>query len=294
MQTEVTDIIESREDGSNQLAAVQDVNSVSALARFVPPQDADSLADALVAGQLSPRTRRAYASDLAELVSVLEMWRLKLPQVNKDHLHAYRSWLAGEEVPGLTKKEKPCVTATVSRKVSVCRQFFAEALDRGLIESNPAARLRGFSVSQDSKTLGLSRTQAKELLDGLPTDTLLGLRDKAMLSLMIRTGLRRMDIIGATIGKLGERDGHTILTMISKGNKERTVKVPVEVARHLEAWRASVQGVSGGVCRALRSSADWSNRGRGKERAIYNVIANEDRSHLLCEKAIWKLVANGA
>ena len=286
MQTQVMDIVESREDGDNQRVAVQDAKGLSVLDRFVPPQDADSLADALVVGQLSPRTRRAYASDLAELVSALETWGLKLPQVNKDHLHAYRSWLAGEEVLGLTKKEKPCVTATVSRKVSVCRQFFAEALDRGLIETNPAARLRGFSVSQDSKTLGLSRTQAKELLEGIETKTLLGLRDKAMLSLMIRTGLRRMDIIGATIGRLGERDGHTVLTMISKGNKERTVKVPVEVARHLEAWRAGV--------RALREEQPTTplfcglvKSGR-KEHAIYNVYKT-GQSHL-SEKAIWKIV----
>lgn len=59
--------------------------------RFAPPVDADSLADALVAGQLSERTRRAYASDLRELLEVLEAWGLRLSEVNKDHLHAYRS-----------------------------------------------------------------------------------------------------------------------------------------------------------------------------------------------------------
>src|SRR5690348_15127633 len=109
------------------------VESASPLpsARFVAPVDADSLADALVAGQLSPRTRRAYASDLAELIGVLEAWGLRLSDVTKDHLHVYRSWLAGEDVPGLKKKKKACALATVSRKISVCRQFFAEALDRG-------------------------------------------------------------------------------------------------------------------------------------------------------------------
>ena len=278
--------MEDTEINSNALVSVQDVKSLAVSDRFVPPQDADSLADALVAGQLSPRTRRAYASDLAELVSVLEAWELKLPQVNKDHLHAYRSWLAGEEVPGLAKKEKPCVTATVSRKVSVCRQFFAEALDRGLIDSNPAARLRGFSVSQDSKTLGLSRTQAKELLDGIETKTLLGLRDKAMLSLMIRTGLRRMDIIGATLGRLGERDGHTILTMISKGNKERTVKVPVEVARHLQAWRAGARAIREET-QATPLFCGLVKSGR-KEHTLYNVYKTGQNP--LSEKAIWKIV----
>jgi len=69
--------------------------------RFIAPDNADTLADALVAGQLSERTRKAYASDLAELIGDLESWRLGLRDVTKDHLHAYRAWLAGEDVPGL-------------------------------------------------------------------------------------------------------------------------------------------------------------------------------------------------
>ena len=273
-------------DESGGMVIVESAGS-PALARFVPPTDADSLADALVAGQLSARTRRAYASDLAEFVGALEAWGLKLPDVNKDHLHAYRSWLAGEDAPGLTKKEKPCALATVSRKVSVCRQFFAEALDRGLIDSNPAARLRGFSVSGESKTLGLSRTQAKDLLDGIETKTLLGLRDKAMLSLMIRTGLRRMDIIGATIGKLKRaRRAYHSDDDKQRQHKERTVKVPVEVARHLEAWRAGARAVREET-QATPLFCGLVKSGR-KERAIYNVYKTGQSP--LSEKAIWKIV----
>lgn len=247
--------------------------TVSSLA-VIPINDgstADSLADALIAGQLSPRTRRAYASDLAELLGVLQAWDLALADITRDHLHAWRRWLAGEDVPGLKKKEKPCAPATVSRKVSVARQFFGEAFDRGMIPTNPAARLRGFAVSGDSKTLGLSRTQAKQILDAIDVGTLLGLRDRAMLSLMLRTGLRRMDILQATCGAIGETQGHRILLVkASKGNKDRTIKLPVEVWRELEAWRAAARkwrdekhdGTTPLFCAIVKS-------GR-KENAVYN------------------------
>ena len=252
---------------------------------FAPPLDADSLADALVAGQLSPRTRRAYASDLAELLSVLETWRVGLGAITRDHLHAYRAWLAGEEVPGLETR-KPCAPATVSRKVSVARQFFAEAESRGLIPANPAARLRGFRVSDESKTLGLSRPQARDVLEKIDAATLLGLRDRALLSLMVRTGLRRMDVLGATIGALGEQQGHHTLRVVSKGNKERLVKVPPEVARHLDAWRQA----SG----ALRQETDRTplfcgivkaGRGEAMRYALY-----EGGQRPLSESAVWKVV----
>jgi integrase/recombinase XerD len=258
---------------------------IASVSLFAPPLSADTLADALVAGQLSPRTRRAYASDLAELLSVLDAWNVALTAVTRDHLNAYRAWLAGESVPGLEART-PCAPASVSRKVSVARQFFVEAESRGLIPVNPATRLRGFQVSDESKTLGLSRQQARELLEKIETATLLGLRDKAMLSLMIRTGLRRMDVISATIGALGEQQGHRTLRVLSKGNKDRLIKIPPEVSRHLDAWRAGAKAVRQETektplfCGLVKS-------GRGKE-ACY--IMYRDGQRPLAEKAVWKIV----
>lgn len=295
---EITEIILAEKDTELETATgiicfTPPVNFISPVS-FVPPFNADSLADALVAGQLSPRTRRAYASDLTELLSVLDAWNVDLTAVNRDHLNAYRAWLAGESVPGLAPRPA-CAPASVSRKVSVARQFFAEAESRGLIAVNPAARLRGFQVSDESKTLGLSRQQARELLDKIDTATLLGLRDRALLSLMIRTGLRRMDALGATLGVLGEQQGHRTLRVRSKGNKERLIKIPPEVARHLDAWRQAA-----GI---LRQEADQQETdrtplfcgivkaGRGQEMRYFLV---GDGQQPLSESAVWKIVVRRA
>ena len=199
-----------------------------------------------------------------------------------------RGW-PGESVPGLAPRPA-CAPASVSRKVSVARQFFAEAESRGLIAVNPAARLRGFQVSDESKTLGLSRQQAKELLDKIDTTTLLGLRDRALLSLMIRTGLRRMDALGATLGALSEQQGHRTLRVRSKGNKERLIKIPPEVARHLDAWRQAAG--------TLRQETDRTplfcglvKAGRGKEMR-YALVG--DGQQALSESAVWKIVVRRA
>ena len=267
----------------------------AALDKFAPPSDAHSLAGALVAGQLSPRTRKAYASDLAELLSVLDTWGLGLPEVNRDYLHAYRSWLAGEVVVGLQQKARPCAPATVSRKVSVVRRFFAEAHDRGIIPANPATRLRGFSISDESKTLGLTHDQARGLLGRIDTTALIGLRDRAMLSLMIRTGLRRMDVIGATLGNLRKPKGHWVLNIKrSKGNKDRTIKLPVQLWRDLDAWREAARewrterpdGSTPLFCAVVKS-------GRGKD-ALYKVAGEGAGQSPLSEKAIWKIVVKRA
>ena len=263
--------------------------SMFAAPSFAPPLNAGSLADALVAGQLSPRTRRAYASDLAELLAVLEAWNVGLAAVNRDHLSAYRAWLVGEAVPGLDTRQ-PCAPASVSRKVSVARQFFLEAESRGLIPTNPAIRLRGFRVSDESKTLGLSRHQARDLLDKIDTATLLGLRDRALLSLMIRTGLRRMDVLSATVGALGEQQGHKTLRVLSKGNKERLIKIPPEVARHLDAWREGARAVRQETV-TTPLFCGLVKTGRGQE-ARY--LAYKGGQQPLSEKAVWKIVVRRA
>ena len=283
-----TELKTAVEPASEIVSFTPPINFISPVS-FVPPFNADSLADALVAGQLSPRTRRAYASDLTELLSVLEAWNVGLAAVNRDHLHAYRAWLVGEVVPGVAPRPA-CAPASVSRKVSVARQFFAEAESRGLIAVNPAARLRGFQVSDESKTLGLSRQQAKDLLDKIETATLLGLRDRALLSLMIRTGLRRMDALGATLGALGEQQGHRTLRVRSKGNKERLIKIPPEVARHLEAWRTAA-GLLRQETEGTPLFCGIVKAGRGKEMR-YALVG--EGQQLLSESAVWKIVVRRA
>jgi len=251
--------------------------------------DAERLADALSAGQLSPRTRRAYASDLAEFRSILRAADLALGDVTRDFLLAYRRWLNGSgSLPGgVEQKEKPCAPATISRKISVVRQFFAEAHDRGLIATNPAARLRGMQTIGESKTLGLSRRQAHDLLATIPEHSLLGIRDRAVLALMLRTGLRRMDVLGATCGAVRETQGHHVLHIArSKGDKDRVVKLPPDVWRSLETWRSAAQNAGrierddGGTplfCAVLKNNT---------------VAAKGQRP--LSEKAIWKIVTGRA
>ena len=248
------------------------------------------LADGLVAGQLSPRTRRAYATDLAELFTVLAAWRLGLGDVTRDHLLTFRSWLDGETVPGLVPRSR-CAPATIARKLSVVRQFFAEALDRGLIGANPAARLSGYHVSAESKTLGLSRQQARDLLAAIDTGTLLGVRDRAILSLMLRTGLRRMDVLQARVADLTSSQGHSVLRIPrSKGGKERLAKIPVEVWRDLEAWREAANEWRTDLpgtplfCAVVRE-------GRGT-RMVYKVSGEGQKP--LSGKGIWDVVVRRA
>jgi integrase/recombinase XerD len=189
--------------------------------------DVDFLVDTLVAGQLSENTRRAYGRDVTDF---LEFAGIRTPDelrgVTTGQVEAFRNHLM----------KRGAAKATVNRKLSVVRQLFERAIGEGWADRNPAVRVRGLKMSDESPTSGLTLRQARELLASIDTRDLLGKRDHCLLFLMLRTGLRRSETAGIRLGDFSERQGHTILTVRGKGAKVRVVKIAPEVLRCCREW----------------------------------------------------------
>jgi site-specific recombinase XerD len=83
----------------------------------------------------------------------------------------------------------------------------------------------------------LTQKQAIALLEAVPTDTLQGLRDFALLSVFFLTGCRVSAVIGACVGHL-EHDGvEHYLHVTEKRNKKRR-KILLDAARPVLAYVA--------------------------------------------------------
>ena len=85
------------------------------------------------------------------------------------------------------------------------------------------------SVNIDSPKLGqaipraLTETEIDSLLKAPDPDTVMGLRDLAMLELMYSSGLRVSELISLEMSQVGLNQG--VVRIIGKGNKERLVPV---------------------------------------------------------------------
>jgi site-specific recombinase XerD len=76
--------------------------------------------------------------------------------------------------------------------------------------------------------IALTEDEARLLLAQPDRTTKLGMRDYAMLRLLIRLALRRLECAKLTIGDMGMREGHhVILIRRSKEEKDRLLKLPV-------------------------------------------------------------------
>ena len=60
------------------------------------------------------------------------------------------------------------------------------------------------------------------------------IRNRALLGLMIDTGLRRGEIVGLTLADVGVRDH--LLTVTGKGNKQRRILFSTSVHSLIQQW----------------------------------------------------------
>ncbi len=189
----------------------------------------DSL-ESMVAGQLSPLTRKAYRYDAELFVKWLAGQNLALTALTRSDMEHYRVWLSEKYAKN-----------TAARKLVVARKLLEEAVDRGILSHNPALKLRGFSADQETPHNALSREQARQLLDAIDSSTRQGQRDYAIILLLLRTGLRRSECAALKLGDLQQEQGHRIAILRhAKGDKRRKIKIPVEVWRAIEQYLAAI------------------------------------------------------
>lgn len=125
--------------------------------------------------------------------------------------------------------------STVNGYLSAIKRMIGELADVGALDPRIAVYIQGVKgAKQRGDTLGnwLTKKQANALLKAPDTTQLKGLRDKAILAVLVWCGLRRSELAGLTLGHIQEREGHTVFADIrGKHGRIRTVKVPVPVLR---------------------------------------------------------------
>lgn len=165
----------------------------------------------------NPHTRRAYRRAVDRLLAWCSQRDVPLDQISP--------WLIGEYLGALTAGDgQPLSKPTRKLHLSALRHFFDHLVIRHAVPLNPAASVRGPRHSViEGRTPALSVTQARQLLARIDTRSLVGLRDRAVIGVLIYTAVR----VGA-VAKLRRRDFFTdgrqwLFRFDEKGGKERVI-----------------------------------------------------------------------
>jgi integrase len=114
----------------------------------------------------------------------------------------------------------------------------AAALEPSLANGLPQLQLvKAPVVRGELQGKRLSAQQAKTLLAAPGMDTVKGVRDSAILGLLLTLGLRRSEICNLTWGHVTELEGHNVIANLKgKHGRVRTLKLPVWLWRALMKW----------------------------------------------------------
>lgn len=160
--------------------------------------------------------------------------------------------------------------STVNVKLAAARRLVSEARQNGLVGAEEASNLSEIpNVAQRGNRMGnwLTRDQAKELLRVPDRSTLKGKRDYAVLALLVGCALRRRELAALDIADVQQREGRWVIAdLCGKGNRIRTVAVPLWVKTGIDAWLKEAELNEGRIFRAVakngkisRSSlSDWA------------------------------------
>lgn len=175
----------------------------------------------------SAHTRRAYLGDLRSLWAFLQQRGIALGGLS---LPLLRAWLASAAGTGAAR-------TTLARRTSAVKAFTAWAVRRGLLTTDPAARLQ---VPKAHRTLPavLRQDQAIDAMRAAKSGAQQGdpraLRDRLIVEMLYATGIRVSELCGLDVDDVDSH--HRLIRVLGKGNKQRTVPFGTPAADALEAW----------------------------------------------------------
>jgi len=182
----------------------------------------------------SPNTVKAYGKDLASLFDFAS--KNGCQNISDVGIFELRGWLAQQRTAGLS-------SATIARRATAVRTFFAWAGNTNLIDEDPASAL---VIPKVSKRLPhvLAQSQATDAMDRVQLraddQSPVHIRDVAILELLYATGIRVGELVGLDTDDI-DRSRRTI-RVIGKGNKERVVPFGAGAEAALEKYLASARG----------------------------------------------------
>ncbi len=178
---------------------------------------------------LSKNTIEAYGHDLNRFLNYLTAHGIDdVSNIGKYDIRSFLVYL---------KRSRLSIKSIVRNLVSI-RVFFRFLVQEGVLERNPAEELDSPKIDRTLPEI-LTLKEIELLLNQPNTETMLGIRDRAMLEMLYATGMRVSELTRISIDQVNLEGGYVVL--FGKGSKERIVPLGKEAIRWLELYLRDVR-----------------------------------------------------
>ncbi len=172
----------------------------------------------------NPNTRAAYAQAVAQFLQWCEARGIALHRIEPIAVAAYIESHSGSDP---TKKQH----------LAAIKMLFDWLVRGQILPSNPAASVRGPKhIVRKGKTHVLSAEDARKLLDSIDTTSLVGLRDRALIGVMVFSFARIGAVVGMKVEDYYKNGKRWWLRLHEKGGKFHEVPAHHSAEEYLDAY----------------------------------------------------------
>lgn len=214
----------------------------------------------------SDKTRQTYTRSLRQMFQYLADNGINRP--TREDIVAYRDWL----------KETGHKPTTVQNYITAAKIFFRWTAQEGLYP-NIADHLKGAKLDRQHKKDYLTTSQVRQILEGIDRTTDQGIRDYAIMTLMVTCGLRDIEVVRANVEDLRTAGAGTVLYIQGKGREEKTERVNVspKVEKAIRAYLSTRRGVAG-TDPLFASMSNNSKGARMTTRSVSGIVKSRMRA----------------
>ena len=207
------------------------IEGLPATVRRAGPQAAERTVEFFTAQIRNPHTRAAYATAVTRFFAWCDARGLALAQISPIAVATY-----------IDEMQRGYRAPTIKQHLAAIRRLFDWLVTGQVMPTNPATSVRGPThVVRTGKTPVLQPAEARLLLDSIDTATLRGLRDRALLGVMVYSFARVSAVVGMRVEDYYQQGKRWWLRLQEKGGKHHAVPVHHKAEAYLDAYLAAAE-----------------------------------------------------
>ena len=198
----------------------------------------------------NPNTRKAYVRAIGDFFGWCERYGVgPLTAIQPVHVAAYVEQLG-----------RTHAAPTVKQRLAAIRMLFDWLIVGQVMAHNPAAAVRGPKhVVTTGKTPILSPAETRQLLDAIPTETITGYRDRALIGLLVYTFARIGAAVALDVEDIYHQNRRLWVRLNEKGGKQHAMPAHHNLEDYLHAYIDA-----GGLAGDPKGPLFHTVRGRGQ------------------------------
>jgi len=212
----------------------------------------------------NPHTRTAYERAIRRFLSHCDELDKQLPTVSPRDVGRYLD-------------QQHYAPATKKLHLSAIRHFFDTLVTRHVVMLNPAHSVRGERLQVvEGKTPEITILQARKLMESFDTSNVVGLRDRAIIAIMIYTAARVGAVATLLRSDFYDLGNQYCLRFAEKGGKSREIPVRHDLQMFINDYLSA-----GGLRQADRSTPLFRTTIRRTKKLTQNRMTAGDMARMM-------------